>query len=918
MTYLRQALHRLRAIFARGSMETLMQDEMREHMERTAERYRARGLSSDEARLEARREFGNRTVIEDESRAARGSRWVDAIAGDLRFAFRYFARHKVTTVIVIAVLSLGTGANTMIFSVYRSQFLRPPQGVPDDPRHAKFSAQSRATQTGKWENSLFTLAELAALFERRDIFSDLTGWAVDDVVLDGQAADSAGPQAVDAHFVTANYFRTLGVTLSAGQGFAPNGGTFASLSAGTFASLSAGGADLSAVMEYRIAKRLYGSPAAAIGRRILVNETPVRIVGVANEWLEGAIMNDDARLWLPISARPEVLRVDKRVLEQVRSLRLLGRLAPGATHEQATAFAQHVVTTTLPDSAARVGMARNAYVMRMTDPPPGDAAQERILAALAVSTVGALILLVGWMNVSSLMVAAAVARRHEIAVRLSLGASRVRMLRQLVTESTLLALGGGALGLILGWSLVTLITKMSGDGLNPVDVLNWWTLLFVAALSAITGIIFGMSPALHATRAGVANALRDSGTGTSTRGGLQRFFVGAQIALSQPLLLLLGVIFSMVAKDFTPHAPEMSKRVAAVSLRPLSKTGAPSQSIHAVDALIPRLRARPGIAGVVQDATGYDIRRIVAENRDGAAGVDSVPTTVTLEGTAPGWFAMVEVPLVVGRDVQLADTIGAERNVIIGSDLAQRLWPGANPLGRRLASPPIPSINTDSATLTVVGVYDATKALPEMTWNGGGVGGDQMPRVYTAYGSAWRRDRILVRTPGPAEPYLPELNRVLRSEVPSIPVISVKTLEQVDEENFNEVIQASALAGTGGLLALLLASLGLYGVVSLAVQQRTREIGIRIAIGARPGMVARMFLASGVRVSAIAVLVGLPLSVAVMKIGFSQGIMVGPNVNLYLIGATIAALLMIVACAATWVPARRASQVDPASTLRAE
>lgn len=905
MTSLRQALQRLRAIFARGPVENEMQDEMRLHVDRATERYRARGMSDAEARLEAKREFGNRSLIEEEGRDARGARWIDALAGDLRFAFRYFGRHKATVAIIIAVLALGTGANTMIFSLYRAEFLRPPQGMPDDPAHARFYLETRPTQTASWDYSAYTLGELASLSERRDMFTELSGWSLASVVLDGQAADSADARAVDAHFVTPNYFRTLGVTLSSGQSFVPNGDA----------------ADLSAVMNHAIAERLYGNPAAAVGRRILVNETPVRVIGVANRRLEGPIKGDDAMLWIPLSARSDVLRVDKRVLAELRNIVILGRLAPGVTHEQATAFAQHVVTTALPDSAARVGMARTAHVKPLMAPPPGESGAEYIIAALALGSVGALILLVGWMNVSSLMVAAAVARRHEIAVRLSLGAARIRMLRQLVTESTVLAIAGGLTGLLLGWAVITIIAKSQGGdgGVTAVDVMpDAWTLLFVVGLSVITGVIFGLSPALHATRAGVANALRDSGTATSSRARLQRFFVGAQIMLSQPLLLLLGVIFSMVLAGYKPHAPEMSTRVIAVSLSPLWRTGAPAQSIHAVDAMVLRLRQRPEIAGAVQDATGYDIRRIVVQDREGPAKVDSLPTNVTLEGTAPGWFQMVEVPIVVGRDVQLADTIGAERHVVIGSDLAARLWPGANPLGRRLASPPIPSIQKDSTTLTVVGVYDATKALPKMTWNGGGAGGDEMPRVYTAHGNAWRRDKILVRTPGPAKPYLPELNRVLRAEIPSIPVISVKTLEQVDEEEFSELLMASAMAGTGGLLAMLLASLGLYGVVSLAVQQRTREIGIRIAVGARPAMVTRMFLASGVRVTAIALMLGIPLSIAAMKIAIAQGIMIGPNVNVYLIGATIAALLLVVACVATWAPARRAARVDPATTLRTE
>jgi predicted permease len=833
---------------------------------------------------------------------------LEALLVDARFAFRYFARHKATVAIIVAVLSLGVGANTMIFTMFRSEFLRPAPGVPDDPAHARFFLRARQTQTGKWEPALFTHAELATIAARRDVLSSVTGWAVDEVVLDGQASDSANAWAVDAHFVTANFFRTVGLPLAAGQDLLPHEDA----------------ADFSAIIGHAIAVRLYGSAAAAVGRRILVNEVPVRVVGVAAPRFEGPIRGDDGMLWMPASARPGILRLDRRVLEQLRSLSLLGRLAPGATHEQATAFAQHTVTASLPDSAARVGMARIAHVQPMTAAPPGEAGTEIVLAAAVLSTIGILILLVGWMNVSSLMVAAAVARRHEIAVRLSLGASRLRLLRQLVTESTLLAIMGGAVGLTLSWWVMTALAKSSGDGVEPVDVMpDAGTLAFVVLVSVGAGIIFGLSPALHATRGGVANAMRDSGAATSARSRLQRIFVGAQIVLSQPLLLILGLIFSLVVADYKPHSPEMSRRVIKVGLRPLAQTGAASQRVEAVDALVPRIAARPEVEGAVQDATGFDIRAIAVLDRQAAvaraaSAPDSAPTMVSLEGAAPGWFAVVEVPIIMGRDVQLADTTGADRSIVIGSDLAQALWRGENPIGRRLASPPIPGLNTDSAAMTVVGVYDASRALPEMTWGGASTAGDQRPRVYTAWGKAWRRDQLLVRTRGPAEPYLTELQRVLRAEAPSMPVTFTKTLEQLDAESFRGAMQASLLAGAGGALALLLASLGLYGVVSLAVQQRTREIGIRIAVGARPARVARMFLASGVRVSAIATLIGLPLSVAGVKVGMAQGLIHEADVSVYLIGVCIAAILLAVASAATWVPARRAARVDPVRSLRAE
>jgi hypothetical protein len=246
------------------------------------------------------------------------------------------------------------------------------------------------------------------------------------------------------------------------------------------------------------------------------------------------------------------------------------------------------------------------------------------------------------------------------------------------------------------------------------------------------------------------------------------------------------------------------------------------------------------------------------------------------------------------------------------------VWGDANPVGRTLASPAIAGWKQDSITMTVIGVYDATRRLPGMTWSGAMARGSKPMRVFTAHGKEWRHDAILVRTRGPAASFLPELQRFVRASAPSLPVTSMQTLQQADERQYQDALRNSALAGAGGALAILLASLGLYGVIALAVRQRTREIGIRIAVGAHPMRVARMFLASGVRTGLLALALGLPLSVAALEIGLSQGLVLAPEVNPYLIGVAIAVLLVTVASVATWLPARRAAMVDPARTLRVE
>ena len=902
MSFLHRIVLRLRAILGRGRLAGEMDDEMRQHLELATERHIARGLSPSDARAAARNEFGNLPMIEDEARQARGARWVDALVGDLRFAFRYFGRHKASTAIILVVLAIGTGANTLIFSMIQAQFLRPAPAVPKDDAHARFWGRERSTSTGPWRSREFTLPELQAIASHSGVFSNVAAWHAHDVVLQGD--DSVGARGVGAQFVTPNFFSVIGISLAAGPGFVQT-------------DLAANQpADLTVVMAHAMAVQLFGSAAATIGREVLVNEVALRVVGVAPPRFQGALRAmDEPALWIPISARAEIARVSPRWLTDQAGLSLFARLAAGASHAQATALAQQVVSNALPDSAARVGMARTAHVLATHAVPPGGDRNEMILAITVVMTLGALILVVGWMNVSSLMVSAALARRHEIAVRLSLGASRLRLLRQLVTESTLLALTGGAIGLLLAWWLLAWNEKMERDGIDVMP--DAGTFAFVLAMAVVTGILFGLSPALHATRGAVASAMRDSGTGTSGRSRLQRGFVVAQIALSQPLLVLLGVVISVAMGEYQPLSPAMSRHVLAIGFRPLMRTGGPGQRGEAVDSLIPRIAERPGVVAATPDAGRIATRRVVATDRPVPdTTLDAVPTTVSLVGTAPGWFSIVDVPIILGRDVSLSDTTAWDHPIVIGVDFARALWGDVSPIGRTLASPATAGSDQDSIAMTVIGVYDAAqRRLPGMAELRPG---EISTVVLTARGKQWRRDRILVRTRALAAASVPDLYRFIREAAPSLPVASMRTLEQVDQMEYREVLLMSSLASAGGALALLLASLGLYGVVSLAVRQSTREIGIRIAVGATPRTVMRSYMYSGVRSSLVALALGLPLSIAALKVGLSQGVVIAPDVNPWLIGMVIAPLLLAVAAAATWVPARRAALVDPAVTLRVE
>lgn len=891
----------MRAIVARRALELDMQDEMREHLERTAERYRARGMSDADARAAALREFGNVAVLQEEARDIRGNRWIGDLTGDVQFALRYFARHRATTAIIVAVLALGTGANTLMFSVFQAQFLRPAPAVPDDDALVRIWSEERPALTADLAPRHFTGAELVSLAAEDDVFDDVGAWTEDDVVL---ISDSSGARIVRAQFVTPNYFKTLGVKLVAGLGLRQE---------------AVPGQDASAVMAYATAERFWGAAAGAVGQQVLVNNVPVHIVGVAPPTFQGALRNmDEPALWIPVSARADIARLPRRWLTDSAALSLMARLAPDVTQGRASLFAQQVVANILPDSAARVGMTRTATVIGLQDLPPGNESAELVVAFNSVLGVGILILLVACTNVSSVMVAAAVGRKHEIAVRLSLGASRSRLLRQLVTESTLLALSGSAVGLTLAWWLLTYMARTRIDGVDIAP--DAGTFAFVLLMAMATGILFGLSPALHAIREGVADSLRGSSAGAGKRSRLQRGFVVAQIALSQPLLVVLATLLSLIVGDYHPLSADLGRQVIAVNFRPLSD-GTPGQGPGTVDSLLPRIAEQASVRDAVPDATGFGIRSVHAPDGVGAGdGSVRVQKVVTMEGAAPGWFDIMGVPIVLGRDVAPGDTLEslAEQPVVIGSDLARALWGGASPIGRRLVSPSLPGWDQDSIAMVVVGMYDATHRMPGMTWGGGIARGDKPIRVYTARGRQWRHDRILVRTRGLAAPLVPDVRQLVRAAAPSLPVISTLTLAEEDRKAYVAMLRMVALAVAGGTLALLLASLGLYGIVSLSVRQRTREIGIRLAVGANPSQLVRMFLVSGVRVSLVALALGLPISIAALKIGLSQGFVIAPGVNPWLLGLAIAAILLAVTSAATWIPARRATLVEPSSTLRTE
>ena len=879
-----------------------MQTEMSEHLERSTARLVARGLSPEDARHAALREFGNVAYLQEEARDARGAGWVDALAADSRFALRHFARKPGTTLTMLVVLVAGLAISTLLFTYVYAYAKQPPPGVTLEDDLVRI----RGSRTyGGPERGYRTFSEEEFLEHRKltTHFSAVAGWTDASAAL--TVGDGAERQRLAARvtFVTENYFSVLGVRPVLGPGLPAFGANDPSTAA-------------VAVIGHIAWEQLFAKSPSAIGSTLVVNGVQVTIVGVAPERFIGFPGYSRFQLWMPVAASRLLLP------EAANEFRAVGRLREGVSMSAATAATQAVTARTAErfDEIRALDPAADVVPLLSTNSDPMSQRDVRLMT-VSVGLLGLLVLLVTCTNVSALLTGLATARRHEISIRLSLGAARTRLIRQLLTESALLGIAAGIAALTGVWLVLRTVTTFI-PGL-PFEVgITFPVTAFTFGVALAVGVLFGLSPALHATRLGLASALRDSAvTVAAARGRLQRGLVVAQIAFTQPLIVLLAAVLLLVLGQFMPRTRSaLADRLVTVSLSSTSSiTGASPAAARArqqarvtVRRLRDRLAATPGVEAAVTDwRSAWAVGSYAVSPNDRVAGVTQNAVALLGDQAASGFFRTNGLPLVRGREFASSEvsSLGPstrEANVIIGVELARRLWPGADPIGRRLQA------TSDSVpgprTLVVVGVIDDPKAKLRQP-------GDDY-QIYFPPDTTFAPRAVLLRTATAAHSLVPRLREVAQAEAPDMPakIRTVAEMEELTESRFRMVTMALIAAG---MAALFLSAIGLYAVVAFSVGQRTREIAVRIAIGARGQQIVHRFVRDGLRLSAWGIALGLPASV----IGLSVLISAVPDIPPVPLPAvtTIAALgVVIVATAAAWIPARRAAAVDPAVTLRSE
>jgi predicted permease len=803
---------------------------------------------------------------------------------DIRYALRGIRRSPGFAAVAVATLALGVGANTAIFSVLNSMVLRPMPGIADAHR-------------------LVWITHVEDGRAGRVSYPDFLDYRAHAGVFDGAAAVDRLPvhlatadatERIQAQVAGGDFFSALGLVPAAGRFF--------------FAEDDRARRPV-AVLSSAYWRRRFEARPDTVGRAVSINGRAFTVIGIAPEGFAGLDVEEPPDVYLPLetflSGTDRAASLTSRRSEHYRAI---ARLKLGVSKNEAAAAVAAI--------SARNAPLRDADRRRLTASvetpkgwvPPGHMYEVLPIAGVGLAVTG-LVLLIAAANVANLLLGRAARRRREIGIRLAIGASRWRIVRQLLTESVLLSAMGALAGVVVSsWLLDVLLARFEAPPLVQ-PVVDARVLAWALASAVATSILFGLAPALAAARPEVIPALKGAaarGRGASGQ-RLQGTLVAVQISLSLVLLAAAGLLVRSLAKaadvpiGFDRGA---ARDVVTLSFDPITQGYSSERAQDLRERMLERARALPG----VRDAALTELlplsNRAMADTFVAAGDTAAHGIEVFYATVSPGFFATLGVPLAAGRDFGPGDRAGSNAVAIVNETLARRFWPGASPLGRRLAVAGKPSDSYE-----VVGVARDGKyvSLTEPA----------MPYAYfpLAQGAHFNETTLVVRgTPGVSS--TAAVRGIARELDPALPLFQVETLADSLRRNSSFRREGTVFVTAFGLLAMVLAGIGLYGVVAFAVAERRREIGVRMALGARARDVVALFVRRGARLAAIGVAIGLLASAAVTRLLAGMLFGVTPMDLLALAGA--AALLAGVAVLASAVPAGRASRIDPSSALRAE
>jgi predicted permease len=869
-------------------------EEMRAHLALAEREATESGQSPKDAQAAAHKEFGNVGLTAEVTRDAWGWNWLVELLQDIRYGVRNMLRTPGFALVTVLTLALGIGANTAIFSVVDAVLFRalPYRDAGRLVWATNFASEQKQT--------LVFADEYAGWRTQNHVFENIAAYSpAAEYTLTG----TGSPQRLSGAQVTASFLNVLGVMPQLGRNFLPE----EDRPAGPKAVLLSNG----------VWRSNFGADRNVVGRVVALDDTPYTVVGVLARDFE-FLDNSPADFLVPFQLSDSSIQsVNGRLRVAIQPLSVVARLRPGATVAATTVELNAINERVLAGlNLKRLLGDAHAQVFLLHDHEVGDVRPALLVLLGAVG----LVLLIACANVANLQLARAAAREREVAIRSALGAGRWRLAKLLLTESSALALAGGVAGLLLAVWAIRLIRRFAPQTIPHLQVahLNLRVLVFTLLMSLLTGILFGLAPVLAAFRVSLNDTLKEggsqSGSGAGTRRA-QKVLMVAEIALSFVLFIGAALLvksfhqLTAIQPGFDPHGV----LTAQVAL-PLDQYQTPDRQRAFFEQLVQRLQALPGVASAAATATvplRGNVQMISTIQVEGQPAINpfmaNVPTA-RINSVTPGYFSALRIPVIEGRLLDERDGADAPKSVVVNQALVRRFFEKEDPIGKRFTAKFSPGPE-DPPTWTIVGVINDTKQQ--------GLAADVTPEV-TASTSQWPRFMMTLVLRTAVDPV--SLVSAVRQQVSAldknIPVYAVQTMDDLfSAEVASRRFNAGALAGFAGF-AVLLAAVGIYGVMAYAVSQRTREMGVRIALGAGRGNVLRMILSQGFRLALIGAGLGLAASFVLTRL--MTGLLFGVKPSDPRTFVLVTAALLAVALAACWIPARRATRVDPVVALRYE
>lgn len=882
---------RLQYWLQRDHRSERLREEIQLHIEGLTQSFMEAGMTESEALSAARRQFGNTTQTLEEARSMWIARWFNDLLQDAMFATRIFRKQPGFAAVAILSAAIGTGACSLIFGVANFALFRP---LPVESPERLVSISGKSQRQGKVGISL----------SHPDVEDLRQANALEDITAHFQfmpatIASNGEPQRYWGSIVTANYFDVVRPPLILGRGFDPSKDN------------RVGEAPV-VVLSHHLWKSRFGRDANIIGRTIDINRRKVTVVGVTGAGFRGTEPMFFSDFWLPFSMLTLLAESgmggDRLHNRGSSWLTVTGRLRHGVTVESAAAQVE-IIGKRLSAAYPSTNEHRGFHIERAGQVNPGFRKVILVLFLVLIA-VAILLHLTACANVANLLLARASARQQEIATRLAIGAGRGRIVRQLLTESVVLALLGGLAGYVFAQLGVSALGNARIPGSMPVDFtvsLDYRVMLFCALLSAMTGIVFGLIPALQATRQSLTGALKDDRLpiGLSRRFGLRDILVVAQIAICMVLLICSNLFLRSLQSASTIEPGFAHRNLLMMAFDPSLNHYSSADTRRVVEAILDGAAAIPGAesatltSSVPLSMEGTQNSFLVEQ---GGEGKDRTPIRADIYSIAPRFFETLGIHLIDGEDFRPGPI--AEDVVIANQALADRAFPRQNIIGRRILYL--------GRTVRIIGLVATTKSRT--------IGEDPHPCLYFPIAGDLRGNdsltgiTLIVRTKGDPTLYAPILREAFRTVDPTLAVFDVRTMdEQLSRALFLPRLTAS-LFGLAGFVGLLISTVGIYGVVSFAVSRQTREIGVRMALGAHRGQVLGMVLKHGLTLTAIGSIAGLGLALALSRLVASLLYGVNPTDPWAFFASPL--ILLAVTMTACAVPARRAASLDPIRALK--